>query len=55
MQQNITDATIDKYRQHGNTEEGMVNSNWGSNEGNQLEMMTLEQEGIQQDWEEGQH
>lgn len=32
----------------------MVNSYWGSNEGNQLEMTTLKQEGIQQDGEEGQ-
>lgn len=32
----------------------MVNSNWGSDEGNQLEMMTLKSAGIQQDGEEGQ-
>lgn len=46
-------AVIVIYGQHGNTEEGMVNSTQASNEGKELEMTTLEQEGIQQDGEEG--
>lgn len=31
----------------------MVNSRWDSNEGNQLEVMTLKQEGIRQDGKGG--